>query len=1152
MQIKFFFTAILLLLWITTASADVISIATSLHQFIGHENGDMAGSKVINAGDVNKDGYQDILIGAPNSSTIKGKVYLVLGKSSLDFGRTYLLSNTASSFMGYVDAGQLGKIMAGNGDLNGDQYPDFIFTSYLKSKVDLFLGKSAAYGNNIPALYPNSSFAIDLGSSNTTYFGQSLSMGGDINGDGYDDLLIGAPKASSSGSTNSTTYLYYGNATPIANLTTVERLIPISGQKTNDQSGYAVAIIPDINKDGYDDILITSYPTDGSPGSVYLFYGKRDAFSAMSLDQADAVFTISQSGTLFGTSVVGLGDINGDGYGDFALCAPAGGPNHHGAVYIYYGRSDRFPTQNNVVSADAILVGATSSEFAGEDGAVANAGDLNGDLLNDIVIGVPRDTSDRGKAYVVYGSTTQLSGTYDLSTLASQIYTGETIGDRAGTSVSSAGDMDGDGIDELLIGVPYFGSTGKSKNGKVALLQVAHNTLPTTVSSISILNSHGQSISQVMNRDELMIEVHANDPNPSQKNIIIVQAYSDTYSKPINVRLLETASNSGIYRGKLYVVRSRNSAKLNQVSAALGDHIYVAKDTAIIVASPVVVNAPPFVTNIVPSQVGIGNDTIVRLDYYLYDYDNNACNFMTDATQVQYRKEGDTAWTNIGISGKTSAITSFENGKAHTGSFEPLNLLFGNIDGRYFFRLKPHDGSQYATAYAETLTAFYIDNTKPQPPILSQPPDSYANQITVTGSAEANASVRIYVGNTLAQTVTVNSQSYFEAFPISVTQNNRIITAVCVDQVGNISSTSNSVEVTFGSVTRTIRDQDMVVTIQLPKDSIPFDAPLKLAKIPTATIQLINGDPPNLYEYLTGFDITFDSTPTLNASLPLVVSVSFPNEVRVTSSVRVWIVTGNYNLKNKYWSHTGITLNAVSVSNNQTTVSFSTQQLARFIISDPIDPYPPVITSIQLDNTDIVTNNYYAAQPVITLKAKDLDSGIGGYSLKIFQKGVVAPVFTFSSVDTMNIKELVASVTLNVALSDGIYAITATAWDHSVSENIGGFTSSEFNIAQNTFCFFALHAPNPFNPNQSPLTIAYNLNQSADVHCYILSQSGTLVYDVGFTSTSSEGSAGYHLFTWDGKNKFGNIMPNGLYYGYLTAKTAKDFKRVKLKIALIR
>ena len=290
-------------------------------------------------------------------------------------------------------------------------------------------------------------------------------MAGDVNNDGYDDMLVGARQADVSTNANAgTAYLIYGPASS-GSLSGASAIL--QGINAQDFAGYGVAGNGDVNGDGYGDVLVNAYRADDAAynaGTTYLMSGPLTG--TLSLSTADAAITGENSSDQAGSVLDMAGDINGDGYGDIILGAQHyddGANTDAGAVYIVLG-----PATGTIAlsSADAKLTGEGASDFAGR--SVAQAGDVNGDGNDDVFIGAKKNDNngtDAGAAYLLLGP---VSGTASLST-ADAIFEGASAGDEAGIAVANAGDVDNDGNLDMLVGA-YLESTNGSQAGAAYLI----------------------------------------------------------------------------------------------------------------------------------------------------------------------------------------------------------------------------------------------------------------------------------------------------------------------------------------------------------------------------------------------------------------------------------------------------------------------------------------------------------------------------------------------------------------------------------------------------------------------------------------------------------------------------------------------------------
>jgi len=472
----------------------------------GNDIGDSFGYSVATAGDVNNDGYDDIIVGANLKYSSTGEVYVIYGGptssfENLDLTKISLVAgSTGFKITGNAVGDQFGYSVSGAGDINNDGYDDIIIGAGVKNMAYVIYGKKKSLLQDIDL----SLTILDPGTTGFTIsgavgnFGYSVSKAGNVNKDEYDENIIGARSVNSG---RGAAYVIYGRATASFGNIDVSALIStstgftIKGKSGGDNLGISVSTAGDINNDKYDDIIIgASGRTDPltAQGEVYVIYGGEKS-SMVDYDLSLGTPTLNPGTTgftltgkyldgSFGRSVNTAGDINNDGYDDIIIGAYKEN-NQAGGVYVVYGGEKSSMSdldfRTGIVLDPATKGFLVTAEAAGDHLGfrAASAGDLNNDGYDDTIFGADTHGRTRGRVYVIYGKQTSLLENIDLSQITLDplktgfTISGEAIRDSLGYSVGGARDINGDGYDDLIV-------AASNKNSKQGVIYIIHAVCP--------------------------------------------------------------------------------------------------------------------------------------------------------------------------------------------------------------------------------------------------------------------------------------------------------------------------------------------------------------------------------------------------------------------------------------------------------------------------------------------------------------------------------------------------------------------------------------------------------------------------------------------------------------------------------------------------
>lgn len=375
------------------------------------------GYAVGTAGDTNGDGYDDVIVGGDQYKGFTGRVYVYAGgPAGLSAGPVFIATGEGGN-------NHFGYAVGSAGDVNGDGYDDVVVGAYHHAN---FQGRAYVYtgGKDGPAEPPS---LVLTGEGPDDYFGRSVATAGDVNGDGYGDVIVGAPAYDEN---TGRAYVYAGGPAGLS----ASPVFVVTGQDSSDSFGQSVGTAGDVDGDGYGDIIVGAHSYEHGTGRIYVYAGGGGGLEAGPI----FVATGKDWGDRYGFDAGAAGDVNGDGYDDIIVGA-YGVSKGTGQVYVYAGGHGGLGPHPAFTAT-----GEVAGDWFGR--SVGMAGDVNGDGYDDIIVGARNHDGNTGRVYLYAGG----AGGLDAAPLF--IFDGKGPDNWYGHAVGTAGDADGDGRAEVIVG----------------------------------------------------------------------------------------------------------------------------------------------------------------------------------------------------------------------------------------------------------------------------------------------------------------------------------------------------------------------------------------------------------------------------------------------------------------------------------------------------------------------------------------------------------------------------------------------------------------------------------------------------------------------------------------------------------------------------
>lgn len=394
------------------------------------------GASVSTAGDVNGDGYDDVLVGAPKFTLaieVEGAALVFYG------GAAGLSSLPDWQAGGGLKGARFGGAVSDAGDINGDGFDDILVGANRFNLGEPEEGAAFAFYGSDHGLSAAPDWQIQSNQKEAQY-GAALSGAGDVNGDGWQDVVIGAPLYDQTLQNEGAAFIYYGSESGLA----TDPGCTMLGGEAGTLFGAAVAGAGDVNNDGWDDVIVGA-PQYLDEGMAQIFYGSAAGLQC----NAGSTVTTEFIGAEFGAAVAGAGDVNADGYADVIVGAPYTKDlldQQVGAAYLYLGSATG-------LSLTPAWQAQSKQVYSLFGSAVGGAQDVNQDGFDDLLVGAPQFSGDQdgeGAVFLYFG------GFQPASAYPSWTGYGNKADTSFGASIHTAGDVNQDGRPDLIVGAPEY------------------------------------------------------------------------------------------------------------------------------------------------------------------------------------------------------------------------------------------------------------------------------------------------------------------------------------------------------------------------------------------------------------------------------------------------------------------------------------------------------------------------------------------------------------------------------------------------------------------------------------------------------------------------------------------------------------------------